>query len=94
MNKTELIDRMAAEASITKTAASTAYDAMIDGIITSLKQGDPVVLTGFGRFHVRERAARKGHNPKTGKSIDIKAAKVPGFKAGKMLKDAIQDTGR
>ena len=64
---------------------------MINGIIASLKQGDPVIITGFGRFYVRDRAARKGHNPKTGKSIDIKAAKVPGFKTGKMLKDAVQD---
>ena len=89
MNKQELIENIATSADITKAAAGRALDAMIDGITDSLKQGDSVVLVGFGTFNVRDRAARTGRNPQTGAPIEIKAAKVPAFKAGKSLKDAI-----
>ena len=89
MNKQELIENIAASADITKAAAGRALDSMIDSITDSLKQGDSVVLVGFGTFSVRDRAARIGRNPQTGEQIDIKAAKVPAFKAGKALKDAV-----
>ena len=89
MNKQELIENMAASADITKAAAGRALDAMIDSVTGALKQGDSVVLVGFGTFYVRDRAARTGRNPQTGEEIQIKAAKVPAFKAGKALKDAV-----
>lgn len=89
MNKQELIENIAASADITKAAAGRALDAMIDSVTDSLKQGDSVVLVGFGTFTVRERAARTGRNPQTGAEIQISAAKVPAFKAGKALKDAV-----
>lgn len=89
MNKTELIDAVAAAADIPKAAAGRALDAMIDSVSNALKDGDQVVLVGFGTFSVKERAARTGRNPQTGAPIDIPAAKVPGFKAGKALKDAV-----
>ena len=89
MNKQELIENIAASADITKAAASRALDSMIDSISGSLKNGDSVVLVGFGTFSVRERAARTGRNPQTGEVIQISAAKVPAFKAGKALKDAV-----
>ena len=68
---------------------AAALDAMIDSVTDTLKKGDSVALVGFGTFAVKERAARTGRNPQTGQPIDIKAAKVPGFKAGKALKDAV-----
>jgi len=89
VNKQELIDRMAASADITKAAAGRALDSMLDSVTDSLKKGDSVVLVGFGTFSVRERKARTGRNPRTGEEIAIKAAKVPGFKAGKAFKDAL-----
>ncbi len=89
MNKSELIDAIAAQADIPKAAAGRALDAMIDSIAAALKGGDQVALVGFGTFLVKERAARTGRNPQTGAPIEIKAAKVPGFKAGKALKDAV-----
>jgi len=89
VNKTELIDAVAAAADIPKAAAGRALDAMIDSVSNALKDGDQVVLVGFGTFSVKERAARTGRNPQTGAPIDIPAAKVPGFKAGKALKDAV-----
>ena len=89
MNKQELIENIAASADITKAAAGRTLDSMIDSITDSLKQGDSVVLVGFGTFSVRDRAARTGRNPQTGEEIQIKAAKVPAFKAGKALKDAV-----
>lgn len=89
MNKTELIDRIAESADISKASAARALDAALDAITTSLRQSDPVVLVGFGTFTVKERAARTGRNPQTGAAIEIKAARVPGFKAGKALKDAL-----
>ena len=89
MNKSELIDAIAASADIPKAAAGRALDAMIESIGGALKEGDQVALVGFGTFMVKERAARTGRNPQTGAAIEIKAAKVPGFKAGKALKDAV-----
>ncbi|MAV26795.1 MAG: DNA-binding protein HU-beta [Gammaproteobacteria bacterium] len=89
MNKQELIENIAASADITKAAAGRALDSMIDSVTGSLKNGDSVVLVGFGTFTVRERAARTGRNPQTGEEIQISAAKVPAFKAGKALKDAV-----
>lgn len=89
MNKTELIDRIAESADISKASAGRALDAALEAITDSLKQADPVALVGFGTFTVRERAARTGRNPQTGQPIQIAAAKVPAFKPGKALKDAL-----
>ncbi|MBT4161237.1 MAG: HU family DNA-binding protein [Gammaproteobacteria bacterium] len=89
MNKQELIENIAASADITKAAAGRALGSMIDSVTDSLKKGDSVVLVGFGTFSVRDRAARTGRNPQTGEEIQIAAAKVPAFKAGKALKDAV-----
>ncbi|WP_028293503.1 HU family DNA-binding protein [Oceanobacter kriegii] len=89
MNKSELIDAIAASADIPKAAAGRALDAMIESIGTALKDGDQVALVGFGTFAVKERAERTGRNPQTGQPIQIAAAKVPGFKPGKALKDAV-----
>nr|WP_297457537.1 nucleoid-associated protein HU-beta [uncultured Halomonas sp.] len=89
MNKSELIEAIAASADIPKAAASRALDAMIESVTDSLKKGDSVALVGFGTFAVKERAARTGRNPQTGKPINISAAKVPSFKAGKALKDSV-----
>jgi len=89
VNKSELIDAIAAAADLPKASAGRALDAVIDGITDSLKKGDPVALGGFGTFAVKQRAARAGRNPQTGATIQIAAANVPGFKAGKALKDAV-----
>jgi DNA-binding protein HU-beta len=89
MNKAELIDAVADSADLSKAAAGRALDAAIEAITKALKKGDTVTLVGFGTFSVRKRAARMGRNPRTGDAIKIKASKVPGFKAGKALKDAI-----
>lgn len=89
MNKSELIDAIAEEADLSKASAGRALDAAIDSITSSMKKGDSVTLVGFGTFTVRSRAAREGRNPQTGETIQIKAAKVPAFKPGKALKDAI-----
>ncbi len=89
MNKSELIDAVAAGADISKAAAGRAVDAMVDSITAALKNGDQVSMVGFGTFMVRERAARTGRNPRTGDTIQIAASKVPSFKAGKALKDAV-----
>ncbi len=89
MNKAELIDAVADAADLSKASAGRAVDAAIDAITNSLKNDDNVTLVGFGTFSVRSRAARMGRNPRTGEEIQIKASKVPGFKAGKALKDAI-----
>ena len=91
MNKQELIENIADSADITKAAAGRALDSVIDSITDSLKSGDSVVLVGFGTFSVRDRAARTGRNPQTGAEIQIAAAKVPAFKAGKALKDAVNN---
>jgi len=89
VNKTELIDAVAGGADISKADATRAVDAVVEQITNALKSGDQVTLIGFGTFAVKDRAARTGRNPRTGEPIDIKASKVPGFKAGKALKDAV-----
>ncbi len=89
MNKSELIDTVAASADLSKAAAGRAVDAIVSAITKALKKSDDVVLVGFGTFTVRKRAARSGRNPGTGEAITIKAAKVPSFRAGKALRDAV-----
>jgi len=89
MNKSEMIDQIAKSADISKAAAGRALDAAIAAVKTSLKKNQVVTLVGFGSFYVGKRAARTGRNPRTGAAIKIKAAKVPKFRAGKALKDAI-----
>ena len=89
MNKGELIDKVADAADISKASAQRAVDAVIDAVSMALKDGDQVAIAGFGTFVVRTRAARSGRNPRTGETINIAAAKVPGFKPGKALKDAV-----
>jgi len=89
VNKSQLIDKIAAGADISKAAAGRALDAIIDAVKKTLKKGGTVSLVGFGTFAVKERAARTGRNPQTGKEITIAAAKVPSFRAGKALKDAV-----
>lgn len=89
VNKTELIEEIAKSADITKASATRALDAMIDAVTASLQKNDSVTLVGFGTFSVGERAARTGRNPRTKEAIKIAAAKVPKFKAGKALKDAV-----
>ncbi len=88
VNKSQLVDQIADNADISKAAAGRALDALVETVTETLKSGDQVTLVGFGSFVVRERAARTGRNPKTGEAIEISAAKVPAFKAGKALKDA------
>lgn len=90
MNKSDIIEKMADAAEISKTAAARALDALTDSVAIALKEGDTVSLIGFGTFSVKERAARTGRNPQTGAAIEIKASKTPAFKAGKALKDAVQ----
>ena len=90
MNKTELINAVAAKAEISKKDAEKALAAVLGSIEDALKAGDKVQLIGFGTFEVKERAARTGHNPKTGAAIEIAAAKMPSFKAGAALKNAVK----
>lgn len=89
MNKSELIDRIAESADMSKADAGRALDAAIEAITGALKSGEQVALVGFGTFAVKDRAARTGRNPQTGKEITIAASRVPGFKPGKALKDAL-----
>ena len=89
MNKGELIDAVAASAGLSRADATKAVDAVLDNVTSALSSGDSVSLVGFGTFSVKARAARMGRNPRTGEAIQIKASKVPGFKAGKALKDAV-----
>ncbi|KNC15239.1 DNA-binding protein HU-beta [Pantoea sp. BIGb0393] len=89
MNKSQLIDKIAADADISKAAAGRVLDAFMESVTEALKGGDEVALVGFGTFSVRERAARTGRNPQTGKELTIPAGKVPGFRAGKALKDSV-----
>ena len=89
MNKSELIEAMAAKADISKSAAGDALEGMLEAVTTTLKKGDSLALVGFGTFSVGERAARTGRNPRTGEAIQIKASKNAKFKAGKALKDAL-----
>lgn len=92
MNKSDLIDFIADNAELSKVSASRALEAVLTGISSALSKGDIVTLVGFGTFSVRKRAAHVGRNPKTGEMIHIKAAKIPGFKAGTILKKATQAT--
>ena len=89
MNKSALIDQIAQSADLSKAAAGRALDATIAAVKVALKKGGTVSLVGFGSFYVGKRAARSGRNPRTGAAIKIKAAKVPKFRAGKGLKDAV-----
>ena len=89
MNKADLIEQIAQAAEVSKSAAERAVDALVTAVKTSLKKGDEVTLVGFGTFYAGKRAARTGRNPRTNAPIDIKAARLPKFRAGKALKDAI-----
>ncbi len=89
MNKSELVDHIADKADLSKAAATRALTSVIDAVTKTLKKGGTVTLVGFGTFSVAKRAARTGRNPRTGAAIKIKAAKVPRFKPGKGLKDAL-----
>ncbi|WP_041271069.1 HU family DNA-binding protein [Frateuria aurantia] len=89
MNKTDLINAIAESAELTKADAGRALEAFFEVVKASLKKGDDVSVVGFGTFTVRTRAARTGRNPRTNETIKIKASKVPAFKAGKALKDAV-----
>ena len=89
MNKIDIIDHVARSADISKAAAGRAIEAAVTAIKTTLKKGGMVTLVGFGTFYVGKRAARAGRNPRTGDAIKIKAAKVPKFRPGKALKDAL-----
>jgi len=89
MNKSELVDAVAESADLPKSTAAKAVDAFVDTVTDALKKGDQVTVVGFGTFQVRHRDARTGRNPQTGDKIRIPASNVPGFKAGKALKDAV-----
>ena len=89
MNKSELVEYIAKSADISKAAAARSLDAMMNAVKATLKKNQSVTLVGFGTFSVGQRAARSGRNPRTGEVIKIKSAKVPKFKAGKALKDAV-----
>ena len=89
MNKTELIERIAIDADMSKATAARALEATLEAVKTTLKKGGTVSLVGFGTFSVSKRAARIGRNPRTGEAIKIKASKVPKFTPGKPLKDAL-----
>ena len=89
VNKAELIEAVAEKNEMTKAAATRAVDSVLGTITDTLVSGDQVTLVGFGTFQVRDRAARVGRNPRTGEAIDIKASKIPSFKAGKALKEAV-----
>ena len=90
MNKSELIDAIAAKANLSNKDAKAALEATLEAVSESLKAGDAVQLIGFGTFKVNERAARTGRNPRTGEEIKIAAAKIPAFVAGKALKDLVK----
>lgn len=90
MNKSELIDEISAKAGLTKVSASKVLDTFMDTVTDVLKSGGQIVLPGFGSFSTGTRAARTGRNPQTGKEIQIKASRVAKFKAGKNLKEAVQ----
>ncbi|MDM8365585.1 HU family DNA-binding protein [Bacillus thuringiensis] len=91
MNKTELIQKVAMETGLKRPQASLAVDTVLESIQQALQKGDNVQLIGFGTFEVRERAAREGRNPITGESLIIPAKKAPAFKAGKQLKEAVNN---
>ncbi|HVY21996.1 MAG TPA: HU family DNA-binding protein [Steroidobacteraceae bacterium] len=89
MNKSELIDAVSNQSGLAKADAARAVDAVFDAISAALKSGDSVALVGFGTFAVKARAARTGRNPRTGEPLNIAASKMPVFRAGKALKDAV-----
>ncbi len=89
VNKAEMVDYMAESAGISKAEATKALNAFLEAVQAALKQGHQVTMMGFGTFAVKTRAARTGRNPKTGEAIQIQAANVPVFKAGKLLKDTV-----
>ena len=89
MNKSQLVDKISEGADLSKAAAGRTLDSFIEAVGEALKAGDQVSLVGFGTFALRERASRTGRNPQTGATIEIAAAKIPAFKAGKALKDAV-----
>ncbi|NMB45521.1 MAG: HU family DNA-binding protein [Firmicutes bacterium] len=89
MTKVELVSKVAENANMTKKDVATCVDAILSAIQETLSSGEKVQLTGFGTFEVRERAARKGRNPQTGKEIEIAARRIPVFRAGKLLKDSV-----
>ena len=89
MNKSDFINAITEKTDLTKTAAAQVLDVVLETVTSSLKDGESVALPGFGTFTVKERAARTGRNPRTGEVIEIAAARVPSFKAGKSLKDAV-----
>ncbi|MSP53141.1 MAG: HU family DNA-binding protein [Gammaproteobacteria bacterium] len=89
MNKAELLDTIADKLTLSKADAGRTLEVVLDTIVSTLKRGDEVAITGFGSFKVKHRAARAGRNPKTGEEIKIAAANVPGFKPGKAFKDAV-----
>ena len=90
MTKADLIELVAKKAKLTKKASRDSVDAFLGGVADALKKGEKVVITGFGTFSLRERAARKGRNPQTGAPIDIPARKIPGFTAGKTFKRLVR----
>jgi DNA-binding protein HU-beta len=89
MNKNALIDAVAERTALAKSDAARAVEAVLGAITESLQKGEAVTLSGFGTFATKTRAARTGRNPRTGEAIQIAASNVPGFKAGKGLKDAV-----
>ena len=89
MNKSDLVLAIAQTSNLTKADAARALDAITGAITSALVGGDNVAITGFGSFVVRDRVARTGRNPQTGEAIQIKASKVPAFKAGKLLKESV-----
>ena len=89
MNKTELVDALSQEAGVAKSDAAKVLDALINTVHKSLKKGEDVAITGFGKFHVVKRAARQGVNPRTGEKVKIKASKAPKFTPGAGLKGAV-----
>lgn len=90
MNKTELVAAVATKANLSKKDAEAAVKAVLDAVTEALADGEKVALVGFGTFEVKERAARTGKNPRTGEAIEIPASKVPSFKAGAALKNAVK----
>ena len=91
MNKTELVAAVAEQADISKKDAEKALKAFVDVVTEEMKKGEKVQLVGFGTFEVSERAAREGRNPQTGKTMKIEACKAPKFKAGKALKEIVNE---
>lgn len=89
MNKNELVNEVANRTNLSKADSTRSVDAVVDSISEALSKGDAVSLAGFGTFRVKQRSARTGRNPRTGETIEIKASKVPSFKAGKGLKDKV-----